>query len=69
MVIEQSTQKARPAQSNITQNAQTIRDSVEISIPAHVRLLKQQGFSVGEIAFRLRLDIQTVDQYLQPNGV
>ncbi len=69
MPVEQATQNARPAQSSVTQFDQAGRDSVEISVPAHVKLLSQQGFSAGEIAFRLRLNIQTVNQYLEPDGL
>lgn len=39
-------------------------DTVDISVPAQARLLRMQGLSVVEIALQLRLDVPTVNQYL-----
>lgn len=56
--------KAKAADTIQTQQVQPKTDTVEISVPAHARLLRQKGLSVNEIAFRLRLDVETVDRYL-----
>lgn len=39
-------------------------DTVEISIPAQARQLKQEGQSINEIAYKLSLSVETVSQYL-----
>lgn len=54
-------------QAAATQIVHPAGDTVEISVPAHVKLLSQQGLSADEIAFRLRIDIQIVNRYLDPN--
>jgi DNA-binding NarL/FixJ family response regulator len=39
-------------------------DTVDLSIPAQVRLMQQQGLTVNQIAVKLDVSVQTVSQYL-----
>ena len=39
-------------------------DTVEISIPAQARQLKLEGQSINQVAYKLSLSVDTVNQYL-----
>ncbi len=44
----------------VVQAAAPKKDTVELSQPAQARLLKQQGFTIPQIALQMKLDVKTV---------
>jgi hypothetical protein len=55
---------APTAKAPAIQPAITVKDTVELSLPAQARQLKLEGQSINEIAYKLSLPVQTVSQYL-----
>ena len=60
----------KPAKALSVEPEQTFRQAVtvEISNSAQARLLQTQGYSVPEISFKLGLDEQTINSYLNVGG-
>jgi len=56
--------KAPAAETAVTSPVQPNKDIVEISVPAQARQLQQQGQTVDQIALKLNLSAQVVNQYL-----
>jgi hypothetical protein len=44
-------------------------DTVKLSLPARVRLLKRQGENISQIASQLGLDVKTVSSYINGQGL